>query len=82
MPDFVAKQKRGCPKENTHFKSALEMAMRKKRGRTTRKLADDDDDDDDDDDNGLGMNDVEFGFGVSKITGEDEVNANGQEGEI
>ncbi len=74
MPDFVAKQKRGCPKENMCFKSALAMAMRKKRGRTKRKWADDDD--------GLGVDDVEFGFGVSKITGEDEVNVNEQEGVI
>lgn len=30
MPDFVVKKKRGRPKANTHFKSALEMAMAKK----------------------------------------------------
>ena len=33
MPDFIGKRKRGQPKGNAHYKSALETAMNKKTGR-------------------------------------------------
>ncbi len=71
MPDFVGKNKCGRPKANARFKSALEKAMTKKKGGKKRKRAEDDD--------GLGPDDVEFGFGVD-FDGEE--NVDGQEGEI
>ncbi len=70
MPDFVGKNKRGRPKANARFKSALEKALTKKKGGKKRKRAEDDD--------GLGPDDVEFGFGVSD--GKEQVD--GEEGEV
>ena len=67
MPDFVGKNKHGRPKANACFKSALEKAMTKKKGGKKRKWAEDDD--------GLGLDDVEFGFGLDKLV-------DGEEGEV
>ncbi len=65
MPDFVGKNKRGRPKANARFKSALEKALTKKKGGKKRKRAEDDD--------GLGPDDVEFGFGVSEALDGEEL---------
>ena len=69
MPDFVAKRKRGRPQKKSRFKSAMELAMQKKSPRKERKTAADFD--------GLGPDDVEFGFKV-----EGGLLVDGQEGEI
>jgi hypothetical protein len=71
MPDFVGKRKHGHPKKDGYYKSTLEVAMKKKKKGTKRKWAEDDD--------GLGLDDVEFGFGVD-FDGEENVDR--QEGEI
>ena len=55
MPDFVGKRKRGRPKGKKWIKSALELAMMKKKGKKRKRPADDD---------GLGPDDVDFGFTV------------------
>ncbi len=54
MPDFVRKKRRGRPKANACFKSALEKekAMTKKKGGKKRKRVEDDD--------GLGLDDVDL----------------------
>lgn len=70
MPDFVAKRKRGRPQKKSRFKSAMEVAMQKKSPRKKRKTAAEYD--------GLGPDDVEFGF---KVEG-GEVLVDGQEFEI
>jgi len=69
MPDFVAKRKRGRPQKKSRFKSAMELAMQKKSPRKKRMTAAGYD--------GLGPDDVEFGFKV-----EGGLLVDGQEGEI
>ena len=64
MPDFVGKRKRGRPKGKKRIKSALELAMAKKKGKKRKRPADDD---------GLGPDDVDFGFTVSDYDGEVEL---------
>jgi hypothetical protein len=64
----------GRPKASTRYKSALEKAMTKKRGRMKRKRAEDDD--------GLGADDVEFGFGAVGEISDGEGLVDGEEGEV
>lgn len=71
MPDFVAKRKRGRPKNKTRIKSAIELAMQKKTPRKKRKTGAEYD--------GLGPDDVEYGFDVEFDVGS---NIDGQEGEV
>ncbi len=73
MPDFVGKNKLGQPKANARFKSALEKAMTKEKGGKKKKRPEDD--------NGLGADDVEFGFGVSEALDGEEL-VDGAEGEV
>ena len=70
MPDFIGKRKRGRPKGNTRYKSAIEKAMETKKPKKMRKRPIDDD--------GLGPDDVEFGFGVQTSNG----NVDGAEGAV
>ena len=69
MPHFVGKRKHGHPKKDGCYKSALEVAMKKKKNGTKRKRAKDDD--------GLGLDDIEFGF---RVDFDGEENVDGQEG--
>lgn len=69
MPDFVAKRKRGRPKGKARIKSALEIALLKKKKVKKRRPREED---------LLGPDDVEFGFTAVGVI----ENANGEEGEL
>ena len=58
MPDFVAKRKRGRPKESKRYKSALEIVLAKNSNKKKRRKVTDDD--------VLGPDDFEFGFTVQQ----------------